>query len=160
MKRLTAGFGSWQLALSVLLMVLIAIVDCRTANYGRLASDEDVTRAFEAYQVLPDHTYYYRGTHSRPFVIAGIHRNFILDSPIWVKIDTNSDDFKTLISRVAIQGSGGPVNPWGFTILDKSGRQVGVWYSSIRAAAVDVDENGRIVNLSPIRTVTRGGQGM
>jgi hypothetical protein len=44
-------------------------------------------------------------------------------------------------------------------ILDKSGRNVGVWYSAIRAATVDVDENGRIVNLSPTRTVTIGDQG-
>jgi hypothetical protein len=146
MKRLKTGFRSLQLVISVLLMVLIAIVGCRTVNYGRLASDSEVTQAFAAYQVLPDHTYYYRGTHSRPFVIAGIHKNFVLDSPIWVKIDTNSEDFKTLINRVSIQGSGGPRKLWGFNILDKSGRQVGVWYSSIRAAAVDVDENGKIVN--------------
>jgi hypothetical protein len=160
MKRLKAEFDSLQLPTTILIMVLIAIAGCRTTNYGRLASDPEVTRAFEAHQVLPEHTYYYRGTHSRPFVVAGIHKNFVLDSPIWVKIDPNSEDFRTLINRVSIQGSGGPRKPWGFKILDKSGRQIGVWYSSIRAAAVDVDENGRIVNLSPIRTATRGDQGM
>ncbi|MGD8342866.1 MAG: hypothetical protein PVH53_04695, partial [Desulfobacterales bacterium] len=60
---------------------------------------------------------------------------------------------------VSLQGMGGNVQPWGFTIIDSSGRELGVWYSAIRAAAVDVDENGRIVNLSPIRAVAIGDQG-
>jgi hypothetical protein len=63
-----------------------------------------------------------------------------------------------LIDKVSLQGSGSTTDPWGFTILDNSGRDVGVWYSAIRAAAVEIDEKGQIVNLSPLRTVTIGGQ--
>jgi hypothetical protein len=44
------------------------------------------------------------------------------------------------------------------TFLDHSGNAVGGWYSAIRAAAVEVNENGQIVNLSPQRVVTRGSQ--
>jgi hypothetical protein len=42
--------------------------------------------------------------------------------------------------------------------LDKAGNEVGVWYSAIRAAAVKIDKNGQIVNLSPLRTVAIGDQ--
>lgn len=35
---------------------------------------------------------------------------------------------------------------------------IGVWYSAICAAAVEIDDTGRIVNLSPVGTVTRGDQ--
>ncbi len=139
-------------------MILMIMVGCAASNFGRLESSQEVTQAFQSYQILPDHTYYYRGTASRPFVVAGIHKNFTLDSPLWVKIDPQSADFRTLIGRVTLQGTGSATHPWGFKILDKSGRNVGVWYSAIRAAAVDVDESGRIVNLSPISTVTRGDQ--
>ena len=45
-----------------------------------------------------------------------------------------------------------------FSILDKDGDYVGVWYSAIRAAAVDIDRSGRIVKLAPIRTATIGDQ--
>ncbi len=141
-----------------IVMILGIALGCTGSNYGRLESNSEVTQAFQTYQILPDHTYYYRGTFSRPFVVAGIHKNFTLDSPLWVEIDAQSGDFRTLIGRVSLQGMGSTIHPWGFTILDKSGRNIGVWYSAIRAAAVDVDENGRIVNLSPLRTVTRGDQ--
>jgi hypothetical protein len=142
-----------------IVMMLGIVMGCSASNYGRLESNSEVTQAFQTYHILPDHTYYYRGTASRPFVVAGIHKNFTLDSPLWVEIDPQSEDFRTLIDRVSLQGTGSTTQPWGFTILDKSGRNVGVWYSAIRAAAVDVDENGRIVNLSPMRTVTIGNQG-
>jgi len=128
------------------------------SNYGQLKSDEEVTQAFENYQILPNCKYYYRGTYSRPIAIIGIKENFTLNSNLWVEIDPNSKDFRTLIDRISIQGSGSTVQPWGFEILDHSGRDVGVWYSAARAAAVDVKPNGQIVNLSPLPTVTIGNQ--
>ncbi|MGD2100471.1 MAG: hypothetical protein PVG35_23090 [Desulfobacterales bacterium] len=157
MKILKDRKGCQAIGLSFL--VVAFLIGCTASNYGRLNSDTQVTRAFQDYQVLPDHTYYYRGPQSRPFVIAGIYNDFVLDSPLWVEIDPKSKDFRTLIDRVSLQGMGSNVQPWGFTIIDGSGREVGVWYSAIRAAAVAVNANGRIVNLSPIGTVTRGDQG-
>ena len=126
------------------------------SNYGRLESSPDITRAFEAYQIIPDHTYYYRGTFSKPDAIAGINKNFNLNSKLWVKIDTQSQDFRTLIDRSSFKGSDCGTVPSGFTILDHSGRNVGVWYSNIRAAAVEVKEDGQIVKLAPLISKTGG----
>ena len=145
-------------AVVLFFMFLTILGGCAMSNYGRLESNSDIRRAFETYQIMPDHSYYYRGTFSRPFVIVGINKNFELNSKLWVEIDPQSKDFRTLIDRVSLQGSGSTTRPWGFRILDHSGSAVGVWYSAIRAAAVEVNENGQIVNLSPLRIVTRGGQ--
>jgi hypothetical protein len=143
-------------AIILFFTVLLILSGCSMSNYGKLKSNPEATRAFEAYQILPNHKYYYRGTHSRPFVIAGINENYELNSTLWVEIDPKSKDFRTLIDRVSLQGSGGTTHPWGFTILDKFGNDVGVWYSASRAAAVEIDEKGRIINLSPLKAVTKG----
>ena len=145
-------------AIILFFMALTALGGCSMANYGKLKSNPDITRAFEAYQIMPDHKYYYRGTQSRPFVIVGINENYELNSKLWVAIDPQSKDFRTLIDRVSIQGSGTTTRPWGFVILNPAGRDVGVWYSAIRAAAVEINENNQIVNLSPIRSVAIGNQ--
>ena len=145
-------------AIISLALMFIAVGGCSTANYGQLKSNPEVTQAFQSYQILPNTTYFYRGSYSRPLAIAGIRPEFELNSKLWVKIDVTSKDFKALIDKVALQGSGGATQPWGFIILDHAGRDVGVWYSAIRAAVVDVNENGRIVNLAPIGFVTRGNQ--
>ena len=158
MIRLKIHMGRLPGAVVLFFMFLTALGGCAMSNYGRLESNSDIRRAFETYQIMPDHTYYYRGTFSRPFVIVGINKNFELNSKLWVEVDPQSKDFRTLIDRVSLQGSGSTTRPWGFRILDHSGSAVGVWYSAIRAAAVEVNENGQVVNLSPLRTVTRGGQ--
>ena len=158
MIRLKIHMGRLPGAVVLFFMFLTALGGCAMSNYGRLESNSDIRRAFETYQIMPDHTYYYRGTFSRPFVIVGINKNFELNSKLWVEIDPQSKDFRTLIDRVSLQGSGSTTRPWGLRILDHSGSAVGVWYSAIRAATVEVNENGQIVNLSPLRMVTRGGQ--
>jgi hypothetical protein len=158
MIRLKIHVGRLPGAVVLFFMFLTALGGCAMSNYGRLESNSDIRRAFETYQIMPDHSYYYRGTFSRPFVIVGINKNFELNSKLWVEIDPQSKDFRTLIDRVSLQGSGSTTRPWGLRILDHSGSAVGVWYSAIRAATVEVNENGQIVNLSPLRMVTRGGQ--
>lgn len=142
----------------VLLSILAALSGCSASNYGKLKSNPQVTEDFQAYRILPAHKYYYRGTESRPAVIAGIRENYMLSSKLWVEIDPGSEQFRTIIDRVSLQGVGGWTSPWGFTILDKSGNEVGVWYSASAAATVEIDETGRIVNLSPHATVTKGDQ--
>jgi hypothetical protein len=158
MMRLKIHMGRLPGAVVLFFMFFTALGGGALSNYGRLESNSVIRRAFVTNQIMPDHTYYYRGTFSRPFVIVGINKNFELNSKLWVEIDPQSKDFRTLIDRVSLQGSGSTTRPWGFRILDHSGSAVGVWYSAIRAAAVEVNENGQIVNLSPLRIVTRGGQ--
>lgn len=150
--------GKLSTAIILCSIILIILSGCLRSNYGQLKSNKEATQAFESYQILPDHKYYYRGTYSRPIAVVGIKENFELNSKLWVEIDLKSKDFRTLIDKVSLQGSGSTTHPWGFTILDHSGRDVGVWYSAIRAAAVEITENGQIVNLSPLRTVATGNQ--
>jgi hypothetical protein len=158
MIGLKINIGRLPGSIILFLIALTALGGCTMSNYGRLESNPDITRAFKAYQIMPDHTYYYRGSASRPIVIVGIHKDFELNSKLWVEVDPQSKNFRSVIDRISAQGMGGTTRPWGFRILDHSGRAVGVWYSASRAAAVEVNENGQIVNLSPIRMVTRGDQ--
>ena len=106
MIRLKIHVGRLPGAVVLFFMFLTALGGCAMSNYGRLESNSDIRRAFETYQIMPDHSYYYRGTFSRPFVIVGINKNFELNSKLWVEIDPQSKDFRTLIDRVSLQGSG------------------------------------------------------
>ena len=144
-------------AIILVFMVLIAFLGCSASDYGRLKSNKEVTQAFKTYQILPNHIYYYRGAASQPTVVAGINENYSLNLKLWVEIDPKSQDFRTMIDRVSHQ-VGGAVRPWGFTILDAAGKNVGVWYSALGSATVKIDETGEIVMLSPVGIVTVGDQ--
>jgi hypothetical protein len=139
-------------------MILIPLGGCSLSNYGKLKSTPEVTRSFETYQILPNHKYYFRGVKSRPTVIVGINENYELNLKLWVPVDPESEDFRILIDRVSLQGMGRTYEPWGFRILDAAGNDVGVWYSAISTAAVQINENRQITNLQPSRTVAIGDQ--
>jgi len=139
-------------------LLFLALSGCSMSNYGKLESDREIKQSFETHQVLPNHNYYFRGVSSKPTVIVGIDDSFELNLKMWVAIDTDSDNFRRLIDIVSLQGMGNTMNPWGFRILDPTGEYVGVWYSALRAAAVEVNANRQIVNLQPSRTVVVGEQ--
>jgi hypothetical protein len=139
-------------------MMLITLSGCSASKHGKLTSNKDVAQAFQGYQILPNHKYYYRGVYSKPTVIVGINQNYKLNLQLWVAIDRESKDLRILIDRVNFQGMGNPVQPWGFTILDRDGKEVGVWYSALRAAAVEIEENGQIVKLFPMGLAAVGDQ--
>jgi len=150
--------GKLSTAIFLYAIIFAVLSGCSMSNYGQLKSNKETTQAFESYQILQNHKYYYRGTYSRPLAVVGINEDYELNSKLWVEIDLKSKDLRTLIDKISLQGSGSTTQPWGFIILDHSGRDVGVWYSAIRAAAVEINENGQIVNLSPLRTVAIGNQ--
>jgi hypothetical protein len=142
------------------IVIITALGNCSTGNFGRLQSDREITQAFKTLTILADHKYYYRGTFSSPTVIVGINENFSLNLTLWVTIDPQSKDFKTLVDRVSLQSmlGGSTVQPWGYRILDQTGNTVGIWYSALRSAAVQVNENNEIVNLAPTGNITRMNQ--
>jgi hypothetical protein len=145
-------------AIILISMVLITLGGCAMSTYGKLQSNKEVAKAFETYQILPNHKYYYRGPPNRPVAIVGINENYELNLKLWVEIDPKSEDFRKLVDLVSMQGMGRTVQPWGSIILDHAGNDVGVWYSAITAAAVEVNENGQIVKLVPSRIVAIGDQ--
>jgi len=139
-------------------MIVLALSGCTMSKFGKLESNRDITQSFETYQVLPKHKYYYRGASSKPTVIVGINDTYELNLPMWLPIDTDSDNFRRLIDIVSLQGMGNNITPWGFNIIDHNGDYVGVWYSAIRNAAVEIDENRQIINLRPGTMVAVGDQ--
>ena len=143
---------------SLLGLLLATLFGCSASKYGKLTPDKDVQQAFQSYQILPNHKYYYRGVYSRPVAIAGINQNYTMNLKMWVPIDAESKDFKILIDRVSLQGMGNQTEPWGSIIQDQEGHKVGIWYSAVLAAAVEVNANRQIVNLSPLTQVAIGGQ--
>jgi hypothetical protein len=150
-KRIFLAFG-------LLWMIFIALNACTGGKYGRLTATPEIKRSFEAYEVLPNHKYFYRGAQSKPTVIVGINQNYQMNLKLWVPLDPESAEFRTQIDRVSLQGMGNIVEPWGFRILDSDGDDVGVWYSAIRVAAVAITEDRQIVKLQPGTMVAMGDQ--
>ena len=138
------------------IMILFVLGGCSTSKFGTLESDKEVKRSFESYQVLPNHKYYYWGTSSAPRAIVGIDDNYELNLTMWVKIDTESDNYRKMIDILSASTTGFVEEPWGFRILDREGNYVGVWYSVVKATSVDINDNRQIVRFGPAIVARRG----
>ena len=89
--------GKLSTAIILYAIILTVLSGCSMSNYGQLKSNKEATQAFESYQILPNHKYYYRGIYNRPLAVVGIKEDYELNSKLWVEIDLKSKDFRTLI---------------------------------------------------------------
>jgi len=120
-------------------------------NYGYLQRSEEVYNVFKTYRVLPDHKYYYTGPAGRPDAIIGIHSDYTLETTQWTQFDPSDGTLKTGVDSINFHYSTRVRNyPFGFTILDPDGRQVGVWYSIWDWTTVVMEEDNRIKVFPPV----------
>ena len=142
----TKNKGSRLLRFCIALDVLIAstILSGCFENYGRLKHNDEVTRAFQTYQVEPDYKYYYYGRTNMPYAIVGIDRAYHMQSRVWREVDQDTEQFKKMIYWVW-DDVYVPFYLSGAYITDPGGKKVGIWYSGIWYAAIRFEENNRIV---------------
>jgi hypothetical protein len=137
-----------------LAMASILLTGCGT-KYGSLQRSHAVNHVFQDYDLLPDHHYYYFGHKSTPHAIAGIHSDYILTSPAWNPVSPTAEQMRTWISRMnAVYGDA----PYGAFILGPNKSKLGIWFSSLRYAKIELGENNEIIALSPQFIYEVGGR--
>jgi hypothetical protein len=114
-------------------------------TYGRLHWDPQVATQFKAYEAQQDFNYYYYGVGNRTFAMAGISPEYVMKSRMWREVQSDTEEFKSLISRAWENSYYKPYSPRGAYILNPEGKQVGIWYSSLRFVTVKFGDNNRIV---------------
>jgi len=127
----------------VMLIVSTMISGC-FENYGRLKHNDEVTRAFQTYQMEPEYKYYYYGRTNMPYAIVGIDRTYHMQSRVWREVDHDTEQFKKMIFWVW-DDIFLPFSLSGAYITDPGGKKVGIWYSGIWYAAIRFEEGNRIV---------------
>ncbi len=78
-------------------LIVATMVSGCFENYGRLKHNDEVTRAFQTYQVEPDYKYYYYGRTNMPYAIVGIDRAYYMQSTVWREVDRDTEQFKKMI---------------------------------------------------------------
>ena len=125
--------------------LIAAMISGCLGTYGKLNWDPQVTTQFQAYEARRDFNYYYYGVGNRTFAIAGISRDYVMESRMWREVQPDTEEFKSLISRAWQNSYYRPYDPRGAHILNPDGKRVGYWYSSLRFVTVKFGENNRIV---------------
>ena len=129
----------WKIAFcAISALILIVSAGCAGTlfkNYGSIVPDGRVTDAFDKYQVNPNYNYYYSGSEVYPSAIIGLDKAYALDSDLWKKVDMTPAKLREIVMNMKDKAQtvnfGVPIH--GFAMLDDRGKQIGVWYSILKA---------------------------
>jgi len=127
---------------------VLLVCACQFENAGGLQKSTEVEQAFAALQLqeFPGYRYYYLNQENNPFGVAGLAGDFWVKGPDWKECDPGSPTFRKVVGLVQsfpAQGS----RTEGYYIMDRQGRQIGVWYSSL-SAGITVDPDSRKVMIA------------
>ena len=139
-------------------MAMIVIIIGCSGNYGAVKSNSSVTGAFENKQVPSDYRYYYYGRSNMPYVIIGLDSEYNLQSRMWRLVNPDSKEFQHMVYWTWAETWHYPNSPRGSDILDPEGKKIGIWYSSVRWAAVKILDDKGSVMIAPNMPWMQGGR--
>jgi hypothetical protein len=99
-----------------------------TGNHGGLVYNANVKKAFETYQLPPNHAYYYSGPDAFPNAVIGIQKEYLLKSRFWKPVELTPNMLKGWLGKRGPR-YGFDLTNNGSEILAPDGRQIGIWYS-------------------------------
>jgi hypothetical protein len=128
----------------------VILVSCTSSgNKGILQSDRELNNMILAYEVFPDHNYYFSGSFDRPNAILGIHKDYQLVSQLWQTSEISSAQLAKWIGAIAPEDYRGPSGYFAAYILAPDGKKVGFWYSIQNTTTVEFLEGNMIKVNSP-----------
>ena len=137
----------------VLVLTVITVSTIGCDNYGKLRRDKELTRAFEKHTLSNGFTYFYYGRDNMPYAIIGIGSEYTLKSELWRTVDFQTERFKKMVAWIWTDHN---YTPYGAYMLGPGGKKVGIWYSSINHATVDVNETQKTIVVIPDKPFLRG----
>jgi len=134
-------YPGWIIQVGACFLVLALVSGC-AGTFGHYKRDPEVFEAFNSDQVPLDYRYYYYHSGSEPIAVIGVEKKYDAGSNMWREVEPNTAKFKNLIDWIW--------EDYGYTrfaarIIDPSGKQAGIMYTSIREVAIKFTDDNRIV---------------
>jgi hypothetical protein len=135
--------------LCLVLVLALSAAACASlfSNYGAINPKNEVTQAFEGYQVNSEFRYYVSGGLLYPNALIGLHRDYRLDPrTLWKEVPGMTTEKMTeIVDNMKTKASRHTMFQYGFEMSDNKGRPIGVWYSILWARTfLRMNEDGTV----------------
>jgi hypothetical protein len=147
---------NWMTAFYIMLvLILLPYAGCTSSffkNYGTIVPDGVVTNTFEKYQVNPDYNYYISGSEVYPNAIIGLDKAYALEPDLWKPVEMTPRKLRKLVQymhdKVSAVSLGVALH--GFAMFDDKGKQIGVWYSNLKAkTSLKMKDDSTVIIITP-----------
>ncbi|MFC1515925.1 hypothetical protein ACFL7E_04105 [Thermodesulfobacteriota bacterium] len=131
-----------------LLMGLMLLTGCvANANFGNLKRNNETTKAFTTYQVLPDYQYFITGPNGRPYAIMGLYNDYKLYSKLWQPVNPTEQQMRTWVNSKMYGGLGHL--PSGYNMFGPDGKQIGILYSMWSDIRFSITDGNQVTVITP-----------
>ena len=128
--------------------LLVLMTGCAASSGARLDWSKQVFDDFAAGRVLDAHVYYTTGLQNAPDAILGVSRDYVLVSDRWRERDMTPELLRRLVGGMDIEFGQAEAGLIGASVLGEDGERVGVWYSAVGVATVEM-LGGNKVRINP-----------
>ena len=124
----------------------IGKINLPSFKYGKLKRDREVNQTFQTSKVLSTYNYYTSSQAHIPYAIIGVDKKYKLRPGLWNEVQLTTPLLRSWVSKMDnIYG----YPPYGSSILDDTGKPIGIWYSSKQWTTVIIEENNEVAILAP-----------
>jgi hypothetical protein len=139
-----------QASLKIALVLGLALMAgaCQFENTGSIKKSPEVAQVFETLQLqaLAGYRFYFLNQENNPFGVAGLPGPYWMQGLDWKEVNPDSPTFSKVVGLVQSFPARASRTE-GYTIMDRQGRQIGVWYSSLSAGiTVNPDSKQVMIN--------------
>ncbi len=139
--------------LSLVLVLCAGVAACASLfrNYGAINPSNEVTQAFEGYQVNSEFRYYASGGLLYPNALIGLHRDYRLDpETLWKEVAMTPEQLRNIVAQMKTKAFEFGQFPYEFELLDTGGKKIGFWYSILMARTfLRFEADGTVMILTP-----------
>ena len=121
-------------------------------NYGKITPDSNAAKAFETYQINPNYNYYISGSDVYPHAIIGLDKVYKLEPDLWKQVEMTPKKIRELVTDMQdkVRSLSVRLSLHGFAMIDDKGKQVGVWYSILRATtSLKMKDDHTVIIITP-----------
>ena len=135
--------------LAAVFLLFSAVTPGRADQAGRIEPSREVRESIQSLEPMPGMSYYGIGQRSSPRAILGVSGDFELQSSLWWKFDLAGTHGKVIKRSFADVARICATNPQGYTIVDGSGKKVGVWYTDRYDPSITLRDDGTMTVIIP-----------
>jgi len=114
------------------------------SSYGNLLPNREVTKMFEAFQVLDGYRYYISGPEEMPRGIIGVKKGYAVQSDLWREVNLEREGLERYVRGVRSNVTEMSNFPYGMEIVGPDGALIGYWYSDVGATVVRVKGDNEV----------------
>ena len=131
-----------------LVLFIVLIPGCQPLGTDyTFRRDGEITSSFEESIILPGYNYFFYGPEAEPLAVLGVRKEINFMPGLWKKVELTEKKLTDWVEIIDNRHRGVYGVYHGSRIIDKNGKEIGVWYSLFDRTTVRTNPDGGSISI-------------